>query len=835
MITLAAFATMLLGSCSKINERIDDLEKKVDGLENEKIASIENQITGINSSISDLGAIRSNIQSLTDETKSQGQDITELQAADKALGSRIDELSKYVGDTLKAYATEEWARATFSTLEQYKKTCDTIAKIDARIGALDENLSKKIADCADSLTTWINGQFEGYYTAAEMDAKLGAVQDGIDAARAAGEITDAKADSLAGELAKVQPAIDSAKAQLTREYTAAIDTAIKTLEGKLTKQIQDEIEKVNETVVALAERVINLERDVFALLGRVIALEQMIQSVSIVSDYSDGSVKIGSDVLGVKCVINPASAVKTLKKNNFTILLYRALTKAPDVDRVKITDNGRLMIDTVQGIAEIMVYVGDRLTKAADSTMMVAVNVKNGVSDYTTDFVKVYDKSVGIIVNDAVRYRAEQQKENKYPEGYESKWYLETDVLEPDSKFRIYLGEECWTGKLADESSPVAEIADNSYKVKEKRKYGITIFMAEGSDRSKDSVIVENAFPLDLSTKILNAVKGKIAGSTVVLNLTEDDTISRISDAKLVNLVINGHGHKVTVKPEGRIVTQSNLTIRNVNFDCEKATDAPIGLPLNSEPILMLMNKYPGANQNWPHDEGEILIKDCNFREVKETVFTTGGANWALARLTFDGCVIQINRSDGDQNNAIIKMKGSIRYLTIKNSTWYNTNEEGNNVWMSYGNASNGQPQKVWGTDADAAIVMMNNTIINLCTNKNAGNQMPSKNNITCTIKGNIFYNMYRIQNKIVGNCVKDYTEADNSQCSTMPTSTVETGLGVDDTKLIDGIRPITIPSAALDFSNIHALMWNFAPSPDSYAAEKRLGDPRWLPVHPFH
>ena len=833
MITLAVLTVGLLGSCSKINERLDDLEKKVDGLENEKIASIKTQVDNISNSIADLGTIRSNIQSLTDGAKSQGQDITDLQAADKALGKRIEELSKYVGDTLKAYATEEWVKATFSTLEQYKATCDTIAKIDAKISPLDARLSKEIKECADSMKTWVNGKFDAYYTAAEMDAKLGAVQDGIDAARAAGEITDAKADSLAGELAKVQPAIDSAKAQLTREYTAAIDTAIKTLEGKLTKQIQDEIEKVNETVVALAERVINLERDVFALLGRVIALEQMIQSVSIVSDYSDGSVKIGSDVLGIKCVINPASAIKTLKKNNFTILLHRALTKAPDVDRVKITDNGRLMIDTVQGIAEIMVYVGDRLTKAADSTMMVAVNVKNGVSDYTTDFVKVYDKSVGIIVNDAVRYRAEQQKENKYPDGYESKWYLETDVLEPDSKFRIYLGEECWTGKLADESSPVAEIADNSYKVKEKRKYGITIFMAEGSDRSKDSVIVENAFPLDLSTKILNAVKGKIAGSTVVLNLTEDDTISRISDAKLVNLVINGHGHKVTVKPGGRIVTQSNLTIKNVNFDCENADNAPIGLPLNSEPILMLMDKYPGANQNWPHDEGEILIKDCNFREVKKSLFTTAGANWALNGLTFDGCVIQINRSNNKL--PVIDVKGSIRYLTIKNSTWYNTNEEGNNVWMSYGNASNAQPQKVWGTDADAAIVMMNNTIVNLCTTKAAGDQMPSKNNITCTLKGNIFYNMFRIQNKIVGNAVKDYTEADNSQCSTMPASTVETGLGVEDTCLVNGIKPITIPSAALDFSNIHALMWKFAPSPDSYAAEKRLGDPRWLPVHPFH
>ena len=393
MITLAAFAVMLLGSCSKINERLDDLEKKVDGLENEKIASIQTQVANIGNSISDLGAIRSNIQSLTDGAKSQGQDITALQAADKALGSRIGELTKYVGDTLKAYATEEWVRATFSTLEQYKKTCDTIAKIDARIGALDENLSKKIADCADSLTTWINGQFEGYYTAAEMDAKLGAMQDGIDAAKAANLITDAKADSLAGELAKVQPAIDSAKTQLTREYTAAIDTAIKTCEGKLTKQIQDEIEKVNETVTALAERVGTLEFQVTDLLGRVGSLEKMIQAVTIVPAYNDGSLKIKNDSLYLDCIITPSEVVGSLQKKNFSLLVKGVQTKAVVLDTINFFEIEEFSKDRAKGTVSFRVRIGDYMPHTGDSAIAVAVNVTyrhsgNLTSNYTSKFVK---------------------------------------------------------------------------------------------------------------------------------------------------------------------------------------------------------------------------------------------------------------------------------------------------------------------------------------------------------------------------------------------------------------------------------------------------------------
>ena len=431
MITLAAFATMLLGSCSKINERIDNLEKKVDGIENEKIASIQTQVANIGNSISDLGTIRSNIQSLTDGAKAQGQDIAALQAADKALGKRIEELSKYVGDTLKAYATEEWVKATFSTLEQYKKTCDTIAKIDARIGALDENLSKKIADCADSLTTWINVKFEAYYTAAEMDAKLALMKSAVDSAKAAGEITDAKADSLAVELAKVQPAIDSAKTQLTREYTAAIDTAITTLDGKLTKQIQDEIEKVNETVAALAQRVGILEFQVRDLLGRVGALEGMIQSVTIVPAYSDGSVKVEDDTLFIECLVNPAKAVWGLTMKNFTVYLHEVVTKAVNYREIKINDRKCFSSNPFSGTVSIKVPVKEYMPEnPADSSLVVALNVKyrhsgNLTSDYTTEFVPVTLPGppegfvdLGVVVDGKPLYWAECNLGASNPEEY---------------------------------------------------------------------------------------------------------------------------------------------------------------------------------------------------------------------------------------------------------------------------------------------------------------------------------------------------------------------------------------------------------------------------------
>ena len=118
---LAALTVGLLGSCSKINERIDGLDNRVGNIENEKIASIENQIAAINASIADLGAIRNDILNLQVAVGAKDEDISALQAADEAIGKRIDDLKAYVGD-LSKYAEKDWATATFATLEQLETT-----------------------------------------------------------------------------------------------------------------------------------------------------------------------------------------------------------------------------------------------------------------------------------------------------------------------------------------------------------------------------------------------------------------------------------------------------------------------------------------------------------------------------------------------------------------------------------------------------------------------------------------------------------------------------------------------------------------------------------------
>ncbi len=386
-LSIAAIVIGMFGSCSKINERLDNLEKKIDGAGSDQIAAIKTQIEGIKSSISDLGTIRSSIETLSSEVAAHGGDITELQNADKALGERIDGLTDYVNEVLSSYATKDWCNATFATLEQHQWTCDTIAGIDARIGMLDARIAGEIEGCRTSLQNWVNERLSEYYTAAQMDAKLSVMQSEIDALKGSKDMT--RIDSLAAELTKTKAAVDTAKAAIRNEYKAAIRSAIETSEGKLTQALQDSIAKVNSTIAALDTRVGTLEAEVAVLTGRVDDIEKMIQTVTIVPAYSDGSVKAVSGILELNLIVSPAAAAKDLKKENVRILTNNIFTKSVKVDTVKAGNITDFTVDKENGIVEIKADVSDRLPEVPTLMLAVAANICNGISNYTTSFATV--------------------------------------------------------------------------------------------------------------------------------------------------------------------------------------------------------------------------------------------------------------------------------------------------------------------------------------------------------------------------------------------------------------------------------------------------------------
>ena len=200
LLCLAA-SVMLFGGCSEINERLDNLEQSVDAIQNTQIASLQQQVVAINSTISNLGktdtdlkdyilVLQKTASDLQEELESTNAKITELktsledeidsemagvlvilenlksdteselssinglisdlQSKDAALEEEIKELKKYVDDELAE--TEDWAEATFVTLKKHNELADIVAAVSVDADAiktsiieLEERLNEKIA------------------------------------------------------------------------------------------------------------------------------------------------------------------------------------------------------------------------------------------------------------------------------------------------------------------------------------------------------------------------------------------------------------------------------------------------------------------------------------------------------------------------------------------------------------------------------------------------------------------------------------------------------------------------------------------------------------------
>lgn len=73
LLSLAVLTVGLLGSCSKFDERISNLEKRIDGIEKTSIASVQQQIDGIKASITKLEAADETINGKIDELKATAE------------------------------------------------------------------------------------------------------------------------------------------------------------------------------------------------------------------------------------------------------------------------------------------------------------------------------------------------------------------------------------------------------------------------------------------------------------------------------------------------------------------------------------------------------------------------------------------------------------------------------------------------------------------------------------------------------------------------------------------------------------------------------------------
>lgn len=401
---LQTTATDLQKQITDTNTKIDDIKTELDG----KISESEKKVLG------ELNALKITIEG---QLTAIGTSLEALAKNDEQLGKHITDLKAYVDTGLQG--NKDWANATFSTLEQYEATQTTISEIKAliknnqdSITALETKLNKKITDdiaaavagvnadiaakakeitdgytaaiteASDTITAaytdaiknaitkseasmkeWVNGVLaEGYYTKAEIDGKITALQT---------KITEGDA-ALQTEIDNLETALSKAEADLTAAYKKTIEDAVANggiIDQAIAAAITAAKTELEGKITAINAEIETLESRLEELEGAVDELDEL-GSVVYVSEYADGKVLMDYTTKTATMSFAVNGSVDLTKYEVHAFLSY---TKDP-TDRGTTASTGPVWIEIPVSSVEFN-SATDQNGQAAGSRGMLKVTV----------------------------------------------------------------------------------------------------------------------------------------------------------------------------------------------------------------------------------------------------------------------------------------------------------------------------------------------------------------------------------------------------------------------------------------------------------------------------
>ncbi|MBR2326432.1 MAG: leucine-rich repeat protein [Alistipes sp.] len=390
---IIAIVAMVLPSCKKINDELDALGARLDKLEQKTIPTIDEQITAIQTSIEALEEIDKSldesIKALEDSDKATAKEIAALKDADKAIEAKIAELKKYVDEAINS--TKNWVNATFATLEQLNALSGEVVALKSLVNAnkteAASNLANAISALETSLKAWVGEQLSNYYTIAEVEAKILALQNAI----ASGDT------SLQEELNNLKSQLEASKKDLTEAYKKAIEEAINTNNGVIDTKIANEVAAVNNRInieiATINAKISDIEARLDNVEAQIKDLLTRIQSVSYIPTYSDGkaTVKYAGNISRVilDFEISPKDAVAELANVWQETLSVKAVyTKTRAVSFVDMQIVG-FETDTTNGVISVTVS-GENLSAEFFSGTQEAsarLSISDGNSSVTSDYI----------------------------------------------------------------------------------------------------------------------------------------------------------------------------------------------------------------------------------------------------------------------------------------------------------------------------------------------------------------------------------------------------------------------------------------------------------------
>ena len=396
-------------TATNLQKQITDTNTKIDNIKTEletKISESEKKVLG------ELNALKTSIEG---QSATVNADITALKAKDAELDQKIADLKAYVDGEIKA--TEDWANATFATLTQYDAIQTEIAAIkqnindiNADITAIEDNVNaqveainksisdldaelaaevKKVTDgytaaigtaktelegkiaaveatiktSETSMKQWVNELLaDGYYTKAEIDGKITALQT---------KITEGDA-ALQTEIDNLETALSKAEADLTAAYKKTIEDAVtnggiidQAIAAAITAaktELEGKITAINAEIETIKSRLDNLE-------GAVDELDEL-GSVVYVSEYADGKVLMDYTTKTATISFAVNGSVDLTKYEVHAFLSY---TKDP-TDRGTTASTGPVWIEIPVSSVEFNLAT-DQNGQAAGSRGMLKVTV----------------------------------------------------------------------------------------------------------------------------------------------------------------------------------------------------------------------------------------------------------------------------------------------------------------------------------------------------------------------------------------------------------------------------------------------------------------------------
>lgn len=441
--SLQTTATNLQEQITNTNDDIDELEDALDQAIADAEASNDalktELVAQLNTAKADiLAQLEATKTALEAELNQVNSTIATLQAKDAELEGKITTLEEYVNTELQN--TEDWATATFATLEQYNTIVEDIATIKTQIEALntsltnlEERLNTKIAtdiataveglqgelatkvteittaytdaistakeeiavayteaiaatitNLESSMKEWVNEQLTGYYTIAETEAAI---------ERLKGHITSG--DAAFQEIEMLSQRMEDVKTEITEAYQKAIETAITENNGIIDSKIASEVATINgridQEVATINAKIAEIESRLDNIEARITELLARIQSVTYVPQYSDGKATMDYNTKSAEFdfIISSKDAVPALAsvwKDALSVKAIYTQTRAVEFIDLPITS---FEADTINGVISLTVS-GENLKDAfylEQQDASAFLQISDGNSNISSEYV----------------------------------------------------------------------------------------------------------------------------------------------------------------------------------------------------------------------------------------------------------------------------------------------------------------------------------------------------------------------------------------------------------------------------------------------------------------